>query len=868
MKKTSFQICLAICLIAVLCSNVFSQARSQIFIGARPLGLGETFTAIADDGNAVYWNPAGLPTLKRIEFNSMYANLYGMEGLKNLYLSFVYPVTPRYVLGISWFDFGFDDDELEFYRDKANLSFGANVYRNLFLGANVKYINTDARLDGYSEGKAYGFGFDLGGLYSVPVKRGIVDHVNLGLMAHDVGGTSITYSDTKNSEKVLPQNIRFGFAIYPKDEISLKLLTLSDALLAFDFDDRFHFGTEAWLFENLALRTGIQKDFHTGESPTYSIGASIKFPFISVKLDYAYVIPPTLSSTHLFSLSFVPTMSPIKITDVTIDDVFASLYKTYAMAKQIGSVTIRNDYDKDLKMTLKVDIPELTDLPSQETFTLAPNEQRTTAFSVTFSKNIMEIKEPQFRQAKISVEYKIKNEQKYANETKKFRLFGRGAITWEDAGKAVSFITKLDRMVELFAREVTKDLPFKSEVELGNIYTAAVLFDAMGAAEIKYQRDPARPFSLIPKTQHSVDHIQYPAELLTSNQGECDDLTVLYAALLEHLGINTALVSTDDHIWLMFDTGIHERNWGLLPMGDSLVVVKNKTLWIPVEVTEVGNSFATAWQAGGKRYRESQHDENFEVVVVKDVEGIYLSALPEEYQDQVPGLPGASEFKMLVDNDFNWIEHRRSNFTINHYVANLKKQPDDVVLRNKLGIIYAQQDLIEQAETQFKTITRRHTDNAEANNNLANVECITGRFKDAEKHYLTAIKSLPDEAGLYLNLAILYQLWMIENPADSLRFQDESEKNLFHAFQLLKGDDVYALDLLGIAEEEIDVGEKADFKSWFKQQATGIKKFIKNNAKKYLFNKTVKGARVERKAVKRGPDRDRTYILWWADVGF
>ena len=78
MNRTIRRICLVICLIVVLCSDAYSQARSQIFIGARPLGLGETFTAIADDGNAVYWNPAGLPTLKRIEFNSMYANLYNI----------------------------------------------------------------------------------------------------------------------------------------------------------------------------------------------------------------------------------------------------------------------------------------------------------------------------------------------------------------------------------------------------------------------------------------------------------------------------------------------------------------------------------------------------------------------------------------------------------------------------------------------------------------------------------------------------------------------------------------------------------------------------------------------------------------------
>ena len=868
MNRTIFLICLAILLIAVLASNIFSQARSQIFIGARPLGLGETFTAIADDGNAVYWNPAGLPTLKRIEFNSMYANLYGIEGLKNLYLSFVYPITPRYVLGLSWFDFGFGDEELEFYRDKANVSLGANVYRNLFLGANIKYVNTDARLDGYSEGKAYGFGFDLGGLYSLPVKKWIIDHVNLGLMAHDVGGTSVTYSRGNNSEQILPQNIRFGFAIYPKDEISLKWLTLSDALLAFDFDDRFHFGTEAWLFENLALRTGIQRDFHTDESPTCSFGASIKFPFISVKMDYAYVIPPTLSATHLFSLSFVPSYSPVKITDVYFDDVFASFYKTYAIAKKFGSVTVRNDYDKPLKLTLKVDVPGFTELPTQETYELRPNEQRTSNFSIVFAKNIMDTRGSQFCQAKILVEYRIKNELKYSDESKRFRLFGRGAITWEDPGKAVAFITKLDRTVDLFAREVTRDLPFRSEIELGNLYSAAMVFDALGAIDMKYQKDPQRPFSLIPKSQHSIDHISYPAELLNSKQGECDDLTVLYASLLENLGIKTALVSTNEHIWLMFDTGIHERNWGLLPIGDSLIVIRDKSLWIPVEVTAVGKNFIYAWREGGKKYRQSERDDDFQVVKVRDVEGIYLSALPEELQHEIPDLPEPETLNNLASVDFDWIEQYRKHVVIESYLAKLEQEPTNHELRNKLGIILAQQDSLPLAESQFTQILRTDKQNEMALTNLGNVAMITGKYQDAEQSYLKAADRLKDEPGLALNLAILYQLWKYEHPADSVRLQNESEKYLMQAFQLLKSDETRALDMLGIEEEDIEFTEKADFKSEIKQKATAIKKFIKNNAKKHLFNKTVKGAHVERKAVKRGPDRDRTYILWWADSGF
>lgn len=850
----------------MLNSDGYSQARNQIFIGARPLGLGETFTAIADDGNAVYWNPAGLPTLKRIEFNSMYANLYNIPGMKGLYLSAVVPLTPRYTVGASWFHLGFGDDELEYFRNKINLSFGARVYGNLSLGANFKYLNTDARLDGYSEGKGNGFGIDFGALYYFPLKNwGFLKQINLGLMTHDIGGTDLKYSDTDKSETVFKQNIRFGLSLFAKEEISLKLFTVRDALLAFDFDDRFHVGTEAWLFKILGLRAGLQKDFRTDESPTFSFGLSLKFPILSTQMDYSYLSPPTLASTNFFSFSFIRSLSPVKITSVSIDDLFASFYKVYA-TRPIGNVTLRNGHDEPLELTLKVSIPDLTESETHEKFVLEPDKERTLSFPAVFMKDILKLKESDFRQAQISIAYNIKGEDKVEETAEKFRLYGRGAITWDNPGKAAAFITKLDRMVELFALEAIKNLPYRTELELGNLYTAAALFDAMGAIGIRYREDPENPFSVIPKTQHSVDYIKYPAELLTNKQGDCDDLTVLFASLLEHCGIKTALVSTEGHIFLMFDTGIHERNWGLLPLGDSLVVVRDKTLWIPVEITEIGNSFAKAWQAGGKKYRTAEPDEEFEVVTVRDVEGVYLSALPEEFQNQIPEVPNEATLTTMMGDDFAWIQDRKTDFAIKSYLAELKKRPADISLRNELGIILAQQDSIEGAEAQFKNILRSQPENPQALVNLANVQCISGKFRNAEKNYLKATNLIGDEPGLYLNFAILYQLWKFENPADSTRLQAESESYLLHAFKLVEGNESQALDLLAISGEDIDLGEKADFRSWVKQQATEIKKFIKNNAKKYLFNKTVKGARLKRKAVKRGVDTDRRYILWWAQA--
>ena len=44
-------------------------------VGARPLSMGGSFTAIADDSTATYWNPAGLAQLTHAEMTFMQASI-------------------------------------------------------------------------------------------------------------------------------------------------------------------------------------------------------------------------------------------------------------------------------------------------------------------------------------------------------------------------------------------------------------------------------------------------------------------------------------------------------------------------------------------------------------------------------------------------------------------------------------------------------------------------------------------------------------------------------------------------------------------------------------------------------------------------
>ncbi len=72
-KSLLFFLCLGFLFTAraqnkVISEDIFNMG-SELGIGARAIGLGGAFTGIADDYSAIYWNPAGLAQVRRMEMN-------------------------------------------------------------------------------------------------------------------------------------------------------------------------------------------------------------------------------------------------------------------------------------------------------------------------------------------------------------------------------------------------------------------------------------------------------------------------------------------------------------------------------------------------------------------------------------------------------------------------------------------------------------------------------------------------------------------------------------------------------------------------------------------------------------------------------
>lgn len=168
------------------------------------------------------------------------------------------------------------------------------------------------------------------------------------------------------------------------------------------------------------------------------------------------------------------------------------------------------------------------------------------------------------------------------------------------------FVTPEEENVLRFGRALQRTHAARDSTIVENLVLARAVFDSLQRMQIRYQRDPNIPF-------YKDDRVQFATETLSLRGGDCDDLAVLYASLLESLGIHTAFVDVHDpqqplaHLYLMFEAGIAPHAGELISSNPKRYVARENqngrpTLWIPIETTLLAQGFEEAWKAGALEY--------------------------------------------------------------------------------------------------------------------------------------------------------------------------------------------------------------------------------------------------------------------------
>ena len=297
-------------------SNYAGEALS-IGVGARPLGMGGAFAAVADDASTSYWNPAGMTNIKGVEVSSVKLTKINDLDTKYSYVNLVYNAEKAGAFGVGWLrqaiggikisgispsDEPLTLDELKENADNAvYFAYAYPIVDGFSMGTSIKLLLGNYPAFVYTGGGSdiaeatvnyFGYGFDLGLYFNLAA---FVKDVNLsiGLNVQDIY-TTIEWDEINGVTEGFTENVGINF----KPGIAYRLpIQQFEIVAACDLDTRYeqmviHAGGELWWNKMVGLRGGIkhwgaisEQDF--AQEADWSIGASLRWYFIGV--DYAYV---------------------------------------------------------------------------------------------------------------------------------------------------------------------------------------------------------------------------------------------------------------------------------------------------------------------------------------------------------------------------------------------------------------------------------------------------------------------------------------------------------------------------------------------------------------------------------------------------
>ncbi len=283
---------------------IFNQSPAAAFpllrvpVGARACAMGETFTGMADDVNAIFYNPGGLGYLNEIQLALAHHRWFADINDENLNIAL--PLGPG-TFGLSgvfsriggienWDPNTGQLDTFAVNSGYAVFGYGVRINKMLAVGGSAKWL-----YDALPEQKGIGFCFDAGAVYRFPAG------LSVGVATQNLG-PGIKYGGERFP---LPVGVRLGAGyggVLSKTGNGLRLLT--DVNIPLSGKPDFHLGAEFALEEFLVFRCG----YRLGPQDWRSLGllsgltAGLGINAGRIGLDYAFVPYGPLGVTHRFAL--------------------------------------------------------------------------------------------------------------------------------------------------------------------------------------------------------------------------------------------------------------------------------------------------------------------------------------------------------------------------------------------------------------------------------------------------------------------------------------------------------------------------------------------------------------------------------------
>lgn len=729
-------------------NNNLGAAFLKTGVGARMAGMGGVGAALSDNINSIYWNPAGLAGMEKQTLSFGNDDLPG--DVYHQYLSYGCPWKGRTIgMGVSLRDLnggeirkGKNDTPSETV-DASDLllSFGYATHLSSMSSVGIVSKFIQEKLSSHDD---HAFAVDMGWLYNAQDLRFALILQNMGEQLKFIR------QDTR-----LPLLLRTGIGYTSSEKL---MLGLDADMLLYEDRAKLKIGIEKWVRDNLALRAGYQYDLGNTPKGRYSLGIGLKQH--DWQMDYAYAPYHDIGDAHHISITYSKENIPRPDIMIEIEDIFPSKYKRYAL-ESAGKLRIINTTNQALsRIKVKIFIPEYMNLPTEyEVLEINPGDKKEIPMKPVLNNKIFSVDEDTPVQIEVEVEYLWRDKSQRVSSVKTTTLLNKNAIDWQEEKSIAAFVTPRDAAVNNFSKGIISMMG-KMESPIENILYGIAIFSALNKLPMVYVPDPNVPFSKVSKEGSFLDTVQYPADTLQLRCGDCDDLTVLYAACLENIGIQTCVALCPGHIFLLFNTGISEKNTDMVTLDKGMYVIRNGYVWLPLEITKIDSSFFDAWEKGSHEYNSWKQTDDLKVIALNDAWTEYAPATLRDRTLQTQMLSD-EDIRETVKNNIDTLCNYQQGVKdrlIQEQITWLQTHPEDISVANKLGVIYARHDDLSKATTQFQGVLSQSPEHVAAHNNLGNVYAQQKMYPLAIEEYKSALQLSPDDGGIYFNMGMAYLL--------------------------------------------------------------------------------------------------------------
>ncbi len=438
--------------------------------------------------------------------------------------------------------------------------------------------------------------------------------------------------------------------------------------------------------------------------------------------------------------------SPVEIVDLQVDNIFPSNVNYYSH-NRVARLSVENTAQNAIRnVKASLFVPGYMALPSEQMLPeLAPGAKQEIDLAATFdAKALYNLNATTSGQAKVELTYSANGKEQSRSFTKPVTIYSRNTISWSKGESVGSFITDTDDAVVAFSRHVVGAVAGADAVRSSlpqTVTNAIAVWNGIRAVGISYVSDPWKSAD-----GEVLDQIQYPRETLSSKTGDCDDSSVLLASCFENIGIRTKLIGTEDHVFLMFDTGVKPKNGYQISLNDGDYVVHENSVWIPLETTLIREPFMKAWSTGAGEYADLERGARLmQLIDVRKAKELFPpSSLPVAAPVTTPS---SAKILQLASDDV--IQYRYGQKELLASMLDQLNRKGDATSKNAAAILLAKTGDLEGAT---KSLAGLQT--PAALNTAGNIAVLNNDLTAAQESYQKAMAQDSNDGGMYLNFGL------------------------------------------------------------------------------------------------------------------